>query len=62
MNQKIKLSEMGTTGLVQFVVSGCRRMRGARMGRAKQIIAHRFSRWENVKAFQKAVNRALGFK
>jgi len=57
----IKLADMGTTGLVNYVVTGNRRMRGARMGQAKKIIAARFARWENVNAFQKAVNRAEGF-
>lgn len=58
---KIKIADMGTTGLVQWVISGDRRMRGARLGRAKKIIADRTKRWDAVNAFCKCVNRALGY-
>lgn len=60
-NSTIKLTDMGTTGLVQFVITGDRRMRGARLGKAKKIIAARTNRWDSVNAFCKCVNRALGF-
>jgi len=56
---RIKLADMGTTGLVQYVISGSRRMRGARRGQATKIIAARFGRWEAIDAFRKAVNRAV---
>jgi hypothetical protein len=52
---------MGTTGLVNWVITGDRRMRGARLGKAKKIIAARTQRWASVNAFCKCVNRALGY-
>ena len=58
---QIKIADMGTTGLVNWVITGSRRMRGARLGTAKKIIAARTQRWESVNAFCKCVNRALGF-
>jgi hypothetical protein len=58
----VKLADMGTTGLVQFVIAGNIRLRGARMGKAKAIIANRTQRWESVNAFVKCVNYALGYR
>lgn len=56
----IKLSDMGTTGLVNYVVNGSPRMRGARLGKARAIIAKRYGRWDSVNAFTRCVNEALG--
>ena len=56
MSSKMKLADMGTTGLVEWVVCGNPRMRGARMGKAVRVIAARHGRWEAVNAFRKAVN------
>ena len=56
---KIKLSEMGSTGLVQYVVNGSRRMRGARKGQAMKIIVKRYNKFANCCAFTDACNAAI---
>ena len=61
-NTQIKLKDMGTTGLVNYVITGSRRMRGARLGQARKVIAARFCTWGACNAFVKAVNAALGFR
>lgn len=62
MSNKMKLADMGTTGLVEWVVSGNPRMRGARMGKAVKVIAARVGRWEAVNAFRKAVNARESYR
>ena len=59
---KIKIADMGTTGLIQWAITGNRRMMGARIGRAKKIISLRFGTWKAVNAFNKAVNAAYDSK
>ena len=56
---KIKLSEMGTTGLVQYVLNGSRRLRGARKGKAQQVIALRYNSFAACCAFTNACNAAI---
>ena len=55
----IALKDMGTTGLISFVVNGNNRMRGARMGKARRIINARHNSWAAHIAFTKAVNAAV---
>ena len=55
----IALKDMGTTGLISFVVNGSNRMRGARMGKARRIINARHNSWEAHIAFTKACNAAV---
>ncbi len=62
MTSKSPLADMGTTGLVQFAITGDRRMRGARIGRAVAVIARRYKSWDACNRFRKAVNAALGFR
>ena len=59
MTKKMKLSDMGTTGLVQYAITGPARMRGARTGKARAVIAKRHQSWAAVCAFTNAVNAAL---
>jgi len=60
--EKVKLSDMGTTGLVQYAVTGSTRLRGARTGRAVAVIARRYKSWDACNRFRKAVNAALGYR
>ncbi len=53
---KIKLADMGTTGLVEYVVNGPRRLLGARRGRAACVIALRYKTFAAINAFYRAVN------
>jgi hypothetical protein len=63
MNEtKMKIADMGTTGLIEWAIAGNRRMMGARIGRAKKIIARRTGTWKAVNAFNKAVNAAYDNK
>ena len=59
MTTHIPLKERGTTGLIQYVVEGNNRMRGARMGKARRIINARHNSWAAHIAFTKAVNAAV---
>jgi len=59
MTKKMKLTDMGTTGLVQYAITGSARMRGARTGKARAVIAKRYRSYRAVCAFQNAVNAAL---
>lgn len=54
----MRLADMGTTGLIEWVVSGNRRLMGARCAKAKRIIAIRTKQWKAVNAFNNAVNAA----
>lgn len=58
---KMKLSDMGTTGLVQYAINGPVRLRGARTGKAVATSARRYKSWDACNRFRKAVNSALGF-
>lgn len=59
MTTHIPLKERGTTGLIQYVVEGNDRMRGARMGKVRRIINARYKSWNAHVAFTKAVSVAL---
>ena len=54
----MKLNDMGTTGLVQWVISGGWKMRGARRGQAEKVIAKRYRSPDAIYRFRAAVNDA----
>jgi len=58
---KIKLSDIGTTGLIQYCVEGNQKMRGARIGQAVKEIAKRYRSYGACVSFRAAVNAALIF-
>jgi len=55
----IPLKDMGTTGLISFVVNGDNRLRGARLGKASRIVNKRYNSWAAHVAFTKAVSAAV---
>lgn len=55
----IALKDMGTTGLISFVVNGNNRLRGARLGKALRIVNARYNSWAAKVAFTKAVSSAV---
>lgn len=52
----MKLTDMGTTGLIDWVIAGGWKMRGCRRAQAARVIESRYKNREATNRFHKAVS------